>query len=272
MINQKQFIKDKLEEAINEVVFAIDGILLPNPEAVIYVYEGFLKIIKERSSLPKHHFKSKKAPEISVKTPAGVLYPLTSYEERNLLTYLFKDMKYEGYKYEANCYDQFLPSSSTFAALGLLRWGVRSVVTPRLMVDAIISMNAAFKLLVENTPSAHCIHVTTFGKDEFQDKVDNYYSNVINDTTRFWYHNANYILVFSDTHYLFAKEDKTSRRFETGLIEDNDTLIADDIEFIASHDGLTTLQMRLFGDITFDRENIRERIYNRESKQKPKKK
>lgn len=272
MIDHNQYVKDQIEEAINEVVQVIDGCLDASPKSIVYVYEHLLKIIVKRSRHSKKCFKITKSPVISIKEPIGFLHTLNSYENRKLLTFLLKSMKFEGYRYESHCYDQFLPSANAFGSIGLFNWGIGSLATPRLMVKGIISFNSVFKVLIENTPSAHCKHITTFGKDDSQDKAENYYNNIVNEVIRFSYNDSIYAIAFSNDHYVYIKEKGNEREFVTGLIANNEKLLADDIEILATPDGTTVFEMDVYDEIKVHRENIVQLIEARESKQKPKKK
>lgn len=275
MIDHNQYVKDQIEEAINEVTQVIDGCLDASPKSIVYVYEHLLKILVKRSKHSKQCFKSTKSPVISIKEPIGFLHTLTSYENRKLLTFLLKSMKFEGYRYESHCYDKFLPSANAFGSIGLFNWGIGSLATPRMMVKGIISLNSVFKVLIDNTPSAHCKHITTFGKNDSQDKAENYYNNVVNETVRFRYNGCIYAIAFSNDHYVYIKENVVwgnKREFATGLIADNETLLADDLEIFATPDGVTVFEMDVYDEIKVHRENIVQLIEARESKQKPKKK
>lgn len=270
MINQQQFIKDKIEEALDDVVFRIDGHLLKNQESIIYVYQGILSIVKEKSSMPKTCFKTTTAHEISIKEKSGLKYAITSYDEHKFLYVLLKAMKFDEYDIKSDCWHQFLPNVNSYGAMALLSWGIHSLNTPKTKLKGIRAIDSVFKLLIENTPSAHYQHMTTFGIDETQDKRNHYDSCIVNETARFRYNEKYHSVIFSNTHYLYMTGEGKERTFVTGEINNNDSFMIDEIEFIATPDGLTTLHMLLIGSVNIERIDVKQLIYDRENKTKSK--
>lgn len=275
MTNEQQFIEQKIVESLKEAVSAMERAIIATPELTGYIYCDIFKEAMKYASLPESAFRTTKEPAFYLAYKNSNKLYLTSWDDRKFLTYLFKCMRFTGYKYNKDYFSDFLPAQAAYSVIRLAIWALRKLTTPNQVKKGIMGATNTLNAIISQSAVDYYNVITKSKEDVLKDTENNFVNTPIREIIYFRLGTTNFYVIFSESDYVFivdnGNKDITKTIVKTGKIDSNDCINLMAGDFDLTPQGMEALEMALFGEAIFQRTNVRHEIEKRLKKAKSKK-